>query len=50
MTVDSNTAPGATDDAANGYAVGSLWLRVSTAKLYVCSVNTTGAAVWDILN
>lgn len=50
INVSAADAPAATDDSALGYIPGDLWLRVSTAKLYVCSVNTAEAAVWDILN
>jgi hypothetical protein len=48
--VSASSAPGVTDDVDAGYIPGDLWLRVSTAKLYVCSVNTSGAATWNILN
>lgn len=47
---NSDTAPVVTDDASKGFAVGSLWLRISTAKLYVLTDSTAGAAVWTILN
>lgn len=48
--VSASAAPGATDDVDAGYIPGDLWLRVSTAKLYVCSVNTASGATWNILN
>lgn len=48
--VSASSAPGGTDDVDAGYIPGDLWLRVSTAKLYVCSVNTAANAVWNILN
>lgn len=48
--VAASAAPAITDDIDLGYIPGDLWLRVSTAKLYVLSDNTDGAAVWNILN
>lgn len=50
IEVSASTAPAVTDDIDLGFIPGDLWLRVSTAKLYVCSDNTDGAAVWTILN
>ena len=46
--IKSNTAasaaPGATDDSAAGYAVGSVWIDTTADKAYVCLDAT--AAVW----
>jgi len=39
-------APGVGDDAADGFAVGSYWQDTTGVKEYVCTDNTTGAAVW----
>lgn len=50
VNVSASAAPAITDDVDLGFVAGDLWLRVSTAKLYVCSDNTDGAAVWTILN
>ena len=50
QAIDSDTAPAVTDDITKGFVIGSRFLRVSTAKLYFCSDNTAGAAVWNILN
>ena len=45
-TVVTTAAPTATDDAADGYVVGQLWLNATTNTLYVCTTSTVGAAVW----
>ena len=43
----ATTAPGATNDSAEGYSVGSKWYNSVTKETYVCSDATEGAAVWD---
>lgn len=47
LTNQHATAPDVTDDAGDGYAMGSLWLDTSTLALYYCSDATVGAAVWS---
>ena len=42
----ATVAPGATDDSAAGYAVGSRWVDVTADKEYVCVDATADAAVW----
>ena len=48
--VKSNTgataAPGATDDSAAGYAVGSVWIDTTNDRAYICVDATASAAVW----
>jgi len=48
--IKSNTAataaPGATDDSAAGYGVGSVWIDTTNDKAYVCLDATATAAVW----
>lgn len=48
--IKSNTAatavPGATDDSAAGYAVGSVWVDTTNDKAYVCLDAAAAAAVW----
>lgn len=44
--LDATTAPTTGDDDADGYVAGSLWADRTNDKLYVCTDNATGAAVW----
>jgi hypothetical protein len=44
LTATAN--PAVTDDAADGYSAGSRWLNTTTGTWWVCTVATTGAAVW----
>lgn len=44
--LDATTAPGVGDDDVDGYAPGSQWINTTTDDVYVCTDNTTGAAVW----
>jgi hypothetical protein len=46
----ATTDPGVSDDAANGYSVGSQWLNTSTRVMYVCKDNTTSNAVWHTMS
>ena len=39
-------APGAGDDNADGYRVGSMWIDITNDEAYRCVDDTTGAAVW----
>ena len=39
-------APGAGDDNADGYRVGSLWIDTTNDEAYRCVDDSTGAAVW----
>lgn len=38
--------PMQTDDANDGYAVGSIWINVTTGKIFQCLGNAVGAASW----
>jgi hypothetical protein len=40
-------APGATDDSASGYSVGSIWVDTTADKSYLCVDSTATAAVWN---
>lgn len=43
----ATAAPAVTDDAADGYGVGSMWINVTADTAYVCVDASTGAAVWN---
>ena len=43
---DATTAPTATDDISEGYAVASIWVDTTADLWYICVDNTDGAAVW----
>ncbi len=45
----ATTAPTTTDDSADGYAAGSVWLDVTNKNVYVCYDNTASAAVWGAM-
>ena len=40
------TAPTINSDGTQGYSRGSTWINTTTGIVYVCTNNTTGAAVW----
>lgn len=42
----ATAAPTVNDDNTQGYAVGSLWINVTSGDVYHLKVATTGAAVW----
>jgi hypothetical protein len=44
--LNATTAPTTGDDAADGYAVGSLWIDQTADLVYHCVDSTVGAAVW----
>jgi hypothetical protein len=44
---DATAAPAVTDDTADGYEPGSLWIDLTGDKAYVCLDATEGAAVWS---
>lgn len=51
LTVDpldnsTTTDPATTDDTSKGYQVGAQWTNTTTGNLFVCTDNTTSAAVW----
>jgi len=46
VNLTATTDPGATDDSASGYAVGSRWINVTLDKGFVCVDSTVSAAVW----
>jgi len=46
----ATAAPAVTDDADNGYQVGSVWINLTTDNVYMCADATAGAAVWRQLN
>lgn len=42
----ATSTPVVGDDSADGYAVGSMWTNTSTDRVYICTDNSSGAAVW----
>lgn len=44
--VNATTAPTATDDASEGYEVGSLWVDIVNEEAYTCVDATNGSAKW----
>jgi hypothetical protein len=46
----ATAAPAVTDDVADGYGPGSIWLDVTGNNSYICESNSAGAAVWHLLN
>ena len=47
---NASAAPGATDDAADGYAPGSLWVDRTAGKAYICTDASVWAAVWALIS
>ena len=49
---NATTAPGASNDTTQGYRRGSQWQNqsVSPVAIYVCTNDTAGAAVWELLD
>lgn len=47
---DKTAAPTTSDDAADGYRVGDIWIDVTNNKIYQLIVKTSGVADWDCLN
>jgi hypothetical protein len=44
--LQASTDPGVTDDEADNYAPGSIWVNKSTDEAFVCLSAVSGAAVW----
>jgi hypothetical protein len=47
--LDATSDPTVNDDTDLGYAVGSVWINVTTDRMHVCADATDGAAVWQAL-
>jgi hypothetical protein len=47
---EATTNPTVTDDIADGYDIGTLWVNTSTNNTFVLTNSTTGAAVWSKIN
>lgn len=43
----ATTDPGVSNDDTEGYCIGSVWVNQSGKKVWVCTDNTTGAAIWS---
>lgn len=46
FTASPNAAPANTDDSGEGYAPGSLWVRLDTNEAWICLDATVDNAVW----
>lgn len=46
FTAAAASSPGVNDDDTQGYAPGSIWVRLDTDEAFLCVDATTGAAVW----
>ena len=46
VKLDGTAAPTTTDDLGSGYSVGSLWVDLTSDKVYTCVDNSSSAAVW----
>lgn len=46
---EATAAPSVSDDDADGFSIGSLWLRKDTGELWRCRDASTGAAKWVCL-
>ena len=46
---NGGSAPTANDDSGDGYAVGSIWINVSSDQAYICVDSTLTAAIWKPL-
>jgi hypothetical protein len=44
--LSATTAPGASNDNTQGYAVGSMWVDAVANRVYFCTNASTGSAVW----
>jgi hypothetical protein len=42
----STSSPTITDDAGDGYAIGSLWINTTSKRIFICTANTSSAANW----
>ena len=43
---DATANPTGLDDTDDGYAIGSIWVNVTTRKVFVCTDATAGSAQW----
>ena len=41
--------PAVTDDIADGYGIGTIWVNTATNTAYILTDSTTGAAVWNAM-
>jgi hypothetical protein len=48
--IAASAAPTVNDDSGDGYVVGSLWIDTTNDKIYRCTDNSSGAAVWPHLS
>lgn len=46
QNLSATAMPTSSDDSADGYSLGSLWINTTTDKAYICVDSTAGASVW----
>jgi hypothetical protein len=46
QNIAATAAPTSSDDSADGYSIGSIWIDISADKGYMCVDATAGASVW----
>ncbi len=43
---NASSDPTIYDDVNDGYSIGSIWVNILTQTIFLCAINTVGAAIW----